>query len=227
MPLSGEIKESMTTEIQERLINHFIAMVNDGEQAFVTRKLASSLIAIFRHHASPWKRTLWQLAASLAHGGYISEQEAQTVDFLGVMPALTTEQATALLFFSVALAEETLRLDTEPQDLVGPVLQRAVANIKDGFLLVQYIMQQIAHHPGLTNNDSPEVALSIEAMNSWKVKKLEVHFVPNTRRLTPFSPARLGLGSLVSASIQVMETNGAHWQWHVVKPSLGCSQSLV
>lgn len=91
------------------------------------------------------------------------------MDFLSVMPALTTEQATALLFFSVALAEETLRLDTEPQDLVGPVLQRAVVNIKDGFLLVQYIMQQIANHPALANSDSPEVALCIEAMSSWKV----------------------------------------------------------
>lgn len=181
---SGEIKEEMTTEIQERLINHFIAMINEGEQAFVIRKLASSLIAIFRHHASPWKRALWQLTASLAHGGYISEQQAQTVDFLSVMPALTTEQATALLFFSVALAEETLRLDTEPQDFVGTINQRAVANIKDGFLLVQYIMRQIANHPALASSNSPEVALSIEAMNSWKVRDPASHIVRNNRRLT-------------------------------------------
>lgn len=160
----------MATEIQERLINHFISMVNEGEQAFVTRKLASSLITVFRHHATPWKRALWQLAASLAHGGYVSEQEAQTVDFVRVMPALTTEQATALLFFSIALAEETLRLDTEPQDLVGPVVQRAVANIKDGFLLVEYVMQQISHHPALAQSESPEVSLGIEAMSSWKVR---------------------------------------------------------
>lgn len=168
-------------EIQERLINHFITMVTEGEQAFVIRKLASSLITIFRHHASPWKRALWQLAASLAHGGYISEQEAQTVDFLSVMPALNTEQATALLFFSVALAEEALRLDTEPRDLVGPAIQRAVANIKDGFLLVQYIMQQISNHPALAESDSPEVALSIEAMNSWKVMTLSPRSLLNSK----------------------------------------------
>lgn len=174
----------MTTEIQERLTNHFIAMVNEGEQAFVTRKLASSLITVFRHHATPWKRALWQLAASLAHGGYVSEQEAQTVDFLSVIPALTTEQATALSFFSLALAEETLRLDTEPQDLVGPVVQRAVTNIKDGFLLVQYIMQQIANHPGLAQSDSPDVALGIEAMSSWKVRSIEVTCYWESRGLT-------------------------------------------
>lgn len=167
-------------------------MVNEGEQAFVTRKLASSLITIFRHHASPWKRAIWQIAASLAHGGYISEQEAQTVDFLSVMPALTTEQATALLFFSVALAEETLRLDSEPQDLVGPVLQRAVVNIKDGFLLVQYIVQQIANHPALANSDSPEVALCVEAMGSWKVSILK-HAYSSERRMAYLLLLLLGL----------------------------------
>jgi hypothetical protein len=163
----------MALQILERLVNHFIAIVNEGEQAFVIRKLASSLIAIFRHPATSWKRVLWQLAASLAHGGFVQEEESTTVDFLsGVLPALSTQQATALLFFSVALAEETLRLDTEPQNLVGPVIQRAVSNIKDGFLLVQYVTRQIAHHPAVSQSESPEVTLGNEAMIAWKVRPL-------------------------------------------------------
>lgn len=169
-------------QVLERLINHFIAIVNEGEQAFVVRKLASSLIAIFQHHSTQWKRALWQLAASLAHGGYVPEQESQTVDFLsGVLPALTTLQATALLFFSVALAEETLRLDAEPQDLVRPVIQRAVTNIKDGFLLVQYVVQQIAHHPAIADSESPEVTLVNEAMSSWKVRGMRHRLLPHLR----------------------------------------------
>lgn len=36
--------------------------------------------------------------------------------------------------------------------------------------------------------------------------------------------SRRGWGSLEPASIQVMEMNGAHWQWPVVKPLLGYLQ---
>ena len=179
----------MAVQILERLVNHFIAIVNEGEQAFVIRKLASSLIAIFRHPTTSWKRALWQLAASLAHGGFVQEEQSQTVDFLsGVLPALSTPQATALLFFSVSLAEETLRLDTEPQNLVAPVIQRAVSNIKDGFLLVQYIMRQIAQHPSVSQGESPEITLANEAMIAWKVSLLAQgrYPVPMTRLLTFF-----------------------------------------
>lgn len=207
---SGEIKEAMTTEISERLINHFIAMVNEGEQAFVIRKLASSLITIFRHQATPWKRALWQLAASLAHGGWVSEQEAQTVDFLELMPALNTAQATALVFFSIALAEETLRLDTEPQDLVRSVVQRAVTNIKDGLLLVHYILQQIAHHPALTQSDSPEVTLVVETMSSWKVRHRTLYSNRSQHSL-PLNFARLGLQSSEVAFTLVMVKRGVSW----------------
>lgn len=137
----------------------------------VIRKLASSLVAIFRHKASSWKRALWQLAASLAHGGYVSESDSQTVDFLtGVLPALNTQKATALVFFSVALAEEGLRLETEPQDIVSPIIQRLVENIGDAFLLVQYIIQQITIHASEASSESLEATLSNEVMGSWKVR---------------------------------------------------------
>lgn len=205
----GEIKEAMTTEILERLVNHLIAMVNEGEQAFVIRKIASSLITIFRHHATPWKRALWQLAASLAHGGYVSEQEAQTVDFLKLMPALNKAQATALMFFSISLAEETLRLDTEPQDIVGPVVQRAAANIKDGLLLVHYIMQQIAHQPALAQSGSPEVTLVMETMSSWKVRNTS--FSACSYYSLPLNLTRLGLESSPVASTLGMVRKDVHW----------------
>ncbi|KAJ5758926.1 hypothetical protein N7520_006082 [Penicillium odoratum] len=165
----NDIEEAMTWQILERLINHFITIVNEGEQAMVVRKLASSLVAVFRNAASSWGRALWQLAASLAHGGYVSESDSQTVDFLnGVLPVLNTQKATALLFFSVALAEEALRLETEPQDLVGSAIQRVVANIGDAFLLVQYIIRQIAYHVSEASSGSMESTLGNEAMGSWK-----------------------------------------------------------
>lgn len=160
----------MTVEILAQLVNHFVAIVNEGEQAMVIRKLASSLTTIFRHPKSQCKRAIWQLAASLAHGGYVSEQQSQTVDFLsGVLPALNTQQALALSFFSVALAEDGLRLEVEPQD-AKPILERCQANIEDGFLLVRYIMQQISISVAALREESTEVSLGNEAMSSWKVR---------------------------------------------------------
>ncbi|KAJ5586081.1 Armadillo-like helical [Penicillium hetheringtonii] len=139
---SGDIDETMSLEILAQLINHFVAIVNEGEQAM--------------------------LAASLAHGGYVSEEQAQTVNFLdGVLPALNTQQALALAFFSVALAEDGLRLEVEPRDAKS-ILERSQSNIEDGFLLVRYIMQQISNSEAALREDSTEVTLGNEAMGSWK-----------------------------------------------------------
>lgn len=157
-------------EILQRLLNHFISIVDEGEQAMVTRKLAASLVAILRHPKATAKRILWQIAASLANGSFVSEQESQAADFLGrCLPALNTQKATALLFFSIALAEEATRLETEPQDLVAPVIKRVVENIKDAFLLVRYILQQISSHTQGAGGVSMDPTLGIEAMGSWKV----------------------------------------------------------
>lgn len=164
----------MSLEILAQLINHFVAIVNEGEQAMVIRKLASSLTTIFRHPKCSWKRAIWQLAASLAHGGYVSEEQAQTVNFLdGVLPALNTQQALALAFFSVALAEDGLRLEVEPRDAKS-ILERSQSNIEDGFLLVRYIMQQISNSEAALREDSTEVTLGNEAMGSWKVSQISV-----------------------------------------------------
>ncbi|KAJ5689414.1 Armadillo-like helical [Penicillium macrosclerotiorum] len=165
----GELNEATILQILERLINHLITIVNEAEQAMVVRKLASSLVTIFKHPASNWKRALWQVAASLANGSFVSEQQSQTIPFSsGVLPNLDTQKTMALVFFSVALAEETLRLEAEPQDLVGPVIQRSSTNIRDAFLLVQYILPQISHpnHPSM--NEYLQKTLGSEIMSSWK-----------------------------------------------------------
>ncbi|KAJ5902796.1 hypothetical protein N7495_003324 [Penicillium taxi] len=165
----AEIEEAATWQILERLTNHFIAIVNEGEQTMVIRKLASSLVTIFRHSASTWTRAIWQLAASLANGSYVGEQEALTVDLLNtLLPALTSSKATALVFFSVALAEEAIRLEAEPQGSVGPIIERVVANIKDSFLLVQYILPQISYTVPVPENENAQLSLGIEAIGSWK-----------------------------------------------------------
>lgn len=156
----------------QHLINRFVALATNGEQAMVVRKLASSLVAIFRHPVTPWKQAIWQLAASLVHGGYVSEDQSQAVDFQEqILPALSKSGSGALLFFSIALAEEALRLDSEPQEGSGDssAVQRAIHNVKDGLLLVQFVLGEIMQHAKVAGDDVIDVALAAEAMNSWKV----------------------------------------------------------
>lgn len=166
---SQDIDEATSLQVFEHLIHNFVMIVKAGEQAMVVRKLASSLVTIFKHSTCPCERVLWQVAASLAHGGYVSEQQARTVDFAtGVLPNLDTQQVTALLFFSVTLAEATLRLEDEPHEVSGPAVRRAVTNAQDGLLLVKYILPQISDQPGGDLDTQIQQTLGSEVMNSWK-----------------------------------------------------------
>ncbi|KAF3392598.1 Importin beta-like protein [Penicillium rolfsii] len=166
---SQDIDEATSLQIFEHLIHNFVMIVKAGEQAMVVQKLASSLVTVFKHSACPSERVLWQVAASLAHGGYVSEQQAQTVDFsTGVLPNLDTQQVTALLFFSVTLAEATLRLEDEPHEVSGPAVRRAVTNTQDGLLLVKNILPQISDQHGRALDMQIHQTLGSEVMNSWK-----------------------------------------------------------
>lgn len=148
----------------------------------VIRKLASSLIAIFKNVNSSWEHTLWQLAASLSHGAYVKQQDCQRVDFLtGLLPTLSTPKATALAFFSVALAEEALRLDNEPRDSVRTVIRRVMSNMDVAFVLVKFILEKITDHSMSTGIPVREInvgngitvdqaALVNEAMGTWRVR---------------------------------------------------------
>jgi hypothetical protein len=185
MQSRNEIDENTAAEVMQHLINRFVHMVNKGEQAMVVRKLASSLVAIFRHPVTPWKQAVWQLAASLVHGGYVSEELARGVNFQErILPELNKNSSGALLFFSIALAEEALRLDSEPQDGAADTsaLQRALLNVKDGLLLVQFILNGMMQHAQAAGDDALDVALGAEAMNSWKVS--------HESNLSAFSPSR-------------------------------------
>lgn len=166
---SQDIDTATSLQVLEHLIHHFVAIVKEGEQAMVVRKLASSIVTLFRLSECPCERILQQVAASLAHGNFVSEQQAQTVDFsTGVLPTLNTQQATALVVFSVTLAEVTLRLEDEPQELVGPALRRAVSNTGDGLLLVQYILPQVSDQSKGGLDKQVHQTLGSEVMNSWK-----------------------------------------------------------
>lgn len=137
----------------------------------MVRKLASSLVAILRHPITPLKKAIWQLAASLVHGGYVSEEVARGVDFAErILPELNKNATGALLFFSIALAEEALRADSESQGGQTSVLQRAIWNMQDGLSLVQFVLNGIMQYAHTSGDDAVDVALATEAMSSWKVR---------------------------------------------------------
>ncbi|KAJ5485678.1 hypothetical protein N7539_005666 [Penicillium diatomitis] len=166
---SQEVDQSMCAQVLRRLITHCVELVAQSEQVMVIRKLASSLVTLFRHSTCQAERVLWQVAASLAHGGYVDEHQAQTVDFGDtLLPTLDTQSVMALLFLSVALAETTSRLDDEPVDLSGPALKRAMTNTRDGFVLVQYVLGRMSEMGAGTLDDQVRQNLASETMGSWK-----------------------------------------------------------
>ncbi|KAI2788108.1 hypothetical protein POX_f08495 [Penicillium oxalicum] len=166
---SQDVDSSMCAQVLKRLVTHFVELVRHGEQPMVIRKLASSLVTLFRHSKCQVERLLWQVAASLAHGGFVDEPQARTVDFaVTVLPNLNTQQATALLFLSVTLAEVSSRLEDEPLELVGPALRRAMTNTQDGLLLVQYVLGRISEMSAEALDLQVRQTLGSEAMSSWK-----------------------------------------------------------
>lgn len=173
MSSRNQIDEETTWTIVERLINHTVRLVNEGEQAMVIRKLASSLVAIFKSVNTSWEHALWQLAASLSHGAYVNQHDCQRVDFFGgLLPTLSIPKATALVFFSIALAEEALRLYPEPQDSVRSAIRRALSNVNHALWLVKYILEKITDHSVREAIAPGEIALANEAMGSWKVRNV-------------------------------------------------------
>lgn len=139
----------------------------------VIRKLASTLVAILKHPLTPWTKAIWQLAASLVHGQYVSEDLARGVGFKErILPELTREGSNALLIFSTVLAEDALRSDSEPQHGTGntSALGRTLSNFEDALVLVQYVLTSMMQHVRTAGDHTIDVDLGIQAMDSWKVR---------------------------------------------------------
>ncbi|KKK17961.1 hypothetical protein P175DRAFT_0493630 [Aspergillus ochraceoroseus IBT 24754] len=155
-----------TEELIGRLIDHYVFLVNGGERPLVIRKLASSLATIFLKPDAPWTRAIVNLAASLANGKYIHEKQCQTIDLRStILPAMSESQVVSLLYFSNILAEEVNRLGSDSRR--GKDSYRASENIKDAFLLVEFVLAQLLHHDASGRSVSNEVP-GTEAINSYQ-----------------------------------------------------------
>ncbi|KAA8641852.1 putative importin 13 [Aspergillus tanneri] len=165
-----QLNENEAQELLGRLIDHYVFLVNGGERPLVIRKLASSLATIFLKPNAPWTRALWNLAASLANGKYLSEEQSQSFDLQNaVLPALSEMQIASLLYFSNTLAEEINRSHSESRRSGDN--DRIAENIKDAFSLIEFVLQQILQQetaPSLISDEGP----GTEAVNSYNTSSL-------------------------------------------------------
>lgn len=163
----GQLSENETLELVGRLIDHYVFLVNSGEQALVIRKLASSLATIFLKPNAPWTHALWNVAASLANGKYLSEEQCQSLD-LGntILPAMSEIQVVALLIFSNTLAEEINRWNAETRR--SGENERVVENIKDALCLVEFVLRHVLQREASGSSGS-DATPGNEAINSYMV----------------------------------------------------------
>ncbi|KAL2839934.1 armadillo-type protein [Aspergillus pseudoustus] len=157
-----------TRELIGRLIDHYVALVNAGERPLVIRKLASSLATIFLKAGAPWTRSILSLGASLASGKSVREEDCQSITLQdAILSALAENQVVSLLYFSNILAEEINRLGSESRR--SDDVHRISENIKDAFLLVEFVLSQILQQnisgSGIPNEVPGAVAL--DSYQSW------------------------------------------------------------
>lgn len=161
------MSENDALELVGRLVDHYVFLVNGGEQALVIRKLASSLATIFLKPNTPWNRALWNLAASLANGKHLTEEQCQTLD-LGnaILPAMSENHVVALLHFSNTLAEEINKWSPETRG--AGENERVVENIKDALCLVEFVLRHVLQR-GASGDSGLNVTPAIEAIQSYFV----------------------------------------------------------
>ena len=133
----------------------------------MVRKLASSLATIFLKPNAPWNHALWNLAASLANGKHLSEEQCQSFGLQdAVLPAMSERQVVSLLYFSNILAEEINRWS--PESRRNGDSNRASENIKHAFLLVEFVLRHMLQQES-SGHSIFDGAPGIEALNSYQV----------------------------------------------------------
>lgn len=176
----------------------------------MVRKLASSLATIFLKPNAPWNQALWNLAASLANGKHLSEEQCQSFDLQdAVLPAMSERQVVSLLYFSNILAEEINRWS--PESRRNGDSNRASENIKHAFLLVEFVLRHMLQQESSGHSIS-DGAPGVEAINSYQSWALVRNALQlrDTIRATQLAPATgyviqsLKVPSLSKTAMQVL-----------------------
>ncbi|KNG82495.1 putative importin 13 [Aspergillus nomiae NRRL 13137] len=205
-----QLNEDEARELLGRLIDHYVLLVNGGERPLVVRKLASSLATIFLKPNAPWNHAIWNLAASLANGKHLSEEQCQSFDLQGaVLPAMSERQVVSLLYFSNILAEEINRWS--PESRRNRDSNRASENIKHAFLLVEFVLRHMLQQESSGHSIS-DGAPGVEAINSYQSWALVRNALQlrDTIRATQLAPATdyviqsLKVPSLSKTAMQVL-----------------------
>ena len=151
------------------MIDHYVTLVNAGEQPLVIRKLASSLATIYLSPGATWTRALLNLAASLANGKYIPEERCQSLDLeTAILPVMSETQVVSLLYFSNILAEEIDKCAANIRGLKGESCIPQSA--RDAFVLVQYVLNHVLQQEA-SGTPVSDAATGTEAITSYQVSR--------------------------------------------------------
>ncbi|KAF5855536.1 hypothetical protein ETB97_009009 [Aspergillus alliaceus] len=205
-----QLNEDDARELLGRLIDHYVLLVNGGERPLVVRKLASSLATIFLKPNAPWTHALWNIAASLANGKHLSEEQCQNFDLQdAVLPAMSERQVVSLLYFSNILAEEINRWG--PESRRSGDSNRASENIKHAFVLVEFVLRHMLQQEssGQPISDGAPGVEAINSYQSWALVRNALQ-VRDTISATQLAPATdyviqsLKVPSLSKSAMQVL-----------------------
>lgn len=150
------------------MVDHYVALVNVGESALVVRKLASSLVTIFLKPTTSWARAVLNVAASLANGNYVPEEQCQSVDLENaVLPAMSQNQVVALLYFSTTLGEDLDKWSAEMRR--NEDRDRVAHNIEDALCLAEFVLGHIIKQE-LSGTPVMDATPGVESINSYYVR---------------------------------------------------------
>ncbi|KAI9929911.1 hypothetical protein MW887_011721 [Aspergillus wentii] len=195
-----QLNESEAQELLGRLIDHYVFLVNGGERPLVIRKLASSLATIFLKPSAPWTRALLNVAASLANGKYLSEEQCQSIDLeTAVLPAMSEKQVVALLYFSNTLAEEFNKYGSETRRSAEG--HRVAKNVNDAFCLAGFVLRHLLQQEA-SGSPVSDAAPGVEAINSYHMR--ETISASDLESTTSYIIQSLKALSLSKAAAQVL-----------------------
>ncbi|KAN0067317.1 armadillo-type protein [Elaphomyces granulatus] len=215
-----DLSDSDIRSLASHLVGRFVFLVNSGEKPLVTRKLVSTLVAIFLKPNTPWNRVIWHLAVSLSSGQVVSEAQSLQTDFeVTALPALNIIQIVSLLRFSSTLAEEALKW---AQDQTRSDNIPFSENVQDAFVLCDFVLRHILHQyaSGSTVTSAAAGSEAIESYHSWltarRTRRLHdltqpVHLTPAAERLLQclkvpglFKAAAVALTEILDSSDEVL-----------------------
>lgn len=126
------------------------------------RKLCSTLTTYFIQSPIPWKLPIWHLSICFARGDVVSLNDIdRETDISDILPALSSFQLTALLWFASTLAEEVGRVESNTQ-AHAHIHNEMEHTVKNASMLMSWSFRQ-----SQTDTSSSPKAEALQTFLAW------------------------------------------------------------